>query len=88
MDESRIEHFFATLRAANPEPRSELEYSSVFELLADARKQVATVTAAIEALRDHWVAETDLQTALTGRSPNAAPAMGPTRAAAVGQGGH
>jgi endonuclease-3 len=29
-----IEPFFATLAAANPEPRSELEYSSPFELLA------------------------------------------------------
>jgi endonuclease-3 len=29
-----IEHFFATLAAANPEPRTELEFSSVFELLA------------------------------------------------------
>ncbi len=29
-----IEAFFATLAAANPEPVSELEYSSVFELLA------------------------------------------------------
>jgi endonuclease-3 len=29
-----IEVFFATLRAANPQPASELEYSSVFELLA------------------------------------------------------
>jgi endonuclease III len=28
------ETFFATLRAANPQPASELEYSSVFELLA------------------------------------------------------
>lgn len=29
-----IEPFFATLKAANPEPVSELEYTSVFELLA------------------------------------------------------
>ncbi len=29
-----IETFFATLRAANPQPASELDYSSVFELLA------------------------------------------------------
>jgi len=34
MDDTRTEHFFATLRASNPQPRSELEYSSVFELLA------------------------------------------------------
>jgi endonuclease III len=29
-----VEAFFATLRAANPQPVTELEYSSVFELLA------------------------------------------------------
>ena len=29
-----VEPFFATLQAANPSPQSELEYSSVFELLA------------------------------------------------------
>jgi len=41
---------------------------SVFELLADARQQVASVNAAIEALRDFWIAETDLQAALNGAS--------------------
>jgi len=41
----------------------------VFELLADARDQVASVTGYVEALRDHWLAETDLRTALAGRSP-------------------
>ena len=40
--------------------------ASVFELLADARDQIAGVTGAVEALRDYWVAETDLQTALAG----------------------
>jgi outer membrane protein TolC len=44
---------------------------SVFDLLADSRDQVLGVTAAIEALRDHWIAQTRLQTALTGRSPGA-----------------
>ena len=34
MDECDIEPFFATLKAANPNPQSELRYSSVFELLA------------------------------------------------------
>ncbi len=42
---------------------------SVFELLADAREQVASVTAYVEALRDFWLAETDLQTALSVRVP-------------------
>jgi endonuclease-3 len=34
MKPQAIQTFFATLRAANPQPASELEYSSVFELLA------------------------------------------------------
>ena len=34
MKRAAIEPFFATLQAANPEPRTELEYSSHFELLA------------------------------------------------------
>ena len=34
MKTSDIETFFATLAAANPQPASELEYTSVFELLA------------------------------------------------------
>ena len=34
MKDRDIAPFFATLRAANPEPASELEYASVFELLA------------------------------------------------------
>ena len=43
--------------------------ASVFELLADSRDQVAAVNGYIESLRDFWLAESDLQTALTGRSP-------------------
>ncbi len=34
MKASAIAPFFATLRAANPQPQTELEFSSVFELLA------------------------------------------------------
>jgi outer membrane protein TolC len=49
--------------------------ASVFELLADAKDQIAGVTGAVEALRDYWVAETNLQAALTARSPAAAPGM-------------
>jgi outer membrane protein TolC len=45
--------------------------ASVFELLADSREQVRSVTAYVEALRDFWTADTDLQTAITGRSPGA-----------------
>jgi endonuclease-3 len=33
MTKDQIEHFFATLKAANPMPVTELEYSRVFELL-------------------------------------------------------
>ena len=38
----------------------------VFELLADARSQIASVNAAIEAQRDFWLADADLQMALAG----------------------
>lgn len=38
----------------------------VFELLADARAQITGVTTAIEAQRDYWIAETDLQAAISG----------------------
>jgi len=37
----------------------------VFELIADAREQVASVAASIDALRDFWLAEADLQLAVT-----------------------
>ena len=41
---------------------------SVFELLADAREQIVSVNAYIDALRDFWLAEAELQIALTGKS--------------------
>ena len=41
---------------------------SVFELLADAREQVASVNAYIEALRDYWLADAEMQMALVGKS--------------------
>jgi outer membrane protein TolC len=47
----------------------------VFELLADARAQISSVNAAIEALRDFWLAQADLDMALIGRP------MGPTAGA-------
>jgi endonuclease III len=34
MTPAQVESFFATLRAANPQPETELRYTSVFELLA------------------------------------------------------
>lgn len=44
---------------------------SVFELLADAREQVGAVNGYLDALREYWVAETELQGALGGRLPEA-----------------
>lgn len=46
--------------------------ASVFELLADAREQVAAVSTYIDHLREFWIADADLQTALVGGSPGAA----------------
>ena len=57
----------------------------VFELLADARSQIASVNGAIEALRDFWIAQADLDMALLGKpSMNAMPAatMAPAEAGA------
>jgi outer membrane protein TolC len=51
--------------------------SSVFELLADSRDQIASVSAYVEALRDFWIAETNLQGAMTGRSPAAGSGIRP-----------
>ena len=39
----------------------------VFELLADARTQIASVNASIDALRDFWLAQADLEMALIGK---------------------
>jgi hypothetical protein len=44
----------------------------VFELLADARTQIASVNASIEALRDFWIAQADLDMALIGKPSLAA----------------
>lgn len=45
--------------------------ASVFELLADAREQANAVNAAIDAARDYWIADSDLQLALGGRTTSA-----------------
>ena len=45
--------------------------ASVFELLVDAREQVLAVSSYVEALRDYWLADSDLQMVTTGRSPGA-----------------
>jgi outer membrane protein TolC len=52
----------------------------VFELLADARAQIAGVNAAIEALRDFWIAQADLDMTLIGKA-SPTPAAGPAMAA-------
>ena len=44
--------------------------SSVFELLADARAQITSINAAIDAQRDFWVADTELQFVVSGGSLN------------------
>ncbi len=58
----------------------------VFELLADARAQITSVNSAIEALRDFWVAEADLDMALIGKpniSMGSASSMAPATAGAA-----
>ena len=55
----------------------------VFELLADARLQIASVNAAIEAKRDFWIAQADLDMALIGK-PSLTPSAGPASAAGPG----
>ncbi|MCK6432773.1 MAG: TolC family protein [Aquabacterium sp.] len=58
--------------------------ASVFDLLADSKDQIAGVVGAVQSLRDYWVAETNLQTALTGRSPGAGATLGAAQAATTG----
>ena len=58
--------------------------ASVWDVLADTRSQVMSINSAIEAQRDFWLAEADLQTTLTGTSPGGLAAM---RAGATGMGG-
>ena len=57
--------------------------ASVFELLADARAQIAGVTGAIDALRDFWIAQSDLEMALVGRPGG--PGVAASAAAALAQ---
>jgi outer membrane protein TolC len=47
--------------------------ASVFELLADTRDQVVSVNNAIEAQRDFWNAEIDLQAAINGSGGGVSP---------------
>ncbi|RDK04634.1 TolC family protein [Paraburkholderia lacunae] len=52
--------------------------ASVFELLSDSRDQVGAVNSYIDALKDYWLAETDLQQAVGGRLPPLAVASAPS----------
>jgi outer membrane protein TolC len=60
---------------------------SVWELLADARQQVASVNAAIQALKDFWMAESNLQMSLNGTGAMPIIAGGASMAAEA-SGGH
>lgn len=48
----------------------------VFDLLADARIQITSVNSAIEALRDFWIAQADLEMALIGKPNLLTPSKG------------
>jgi outer membrane protein TolC len=60
----------------------------VFELLVDARERIASSVAALEARRDFFLAETDLQAALIGGGTAPATDADTPRAAAGGRAGH
>jgi outer membrane protein TolC len=59
----------------------------VFELLADARAQIASVNNTIESLRDFWLAQADLDMALIGK-PNLTLPAGPAITAEPGGAAH
>ena len=61
---------------------------SVFELLADSREQVMAVNGAIEAQRDFWMAEADLQMALIGKPSSLGLGTSMVPKAAQAGGGH
>ncbi|SFB29663.1 Outer membrane protein TolC [Collimonas sp. OK607] len=60
--------------------------SSVFELLADAREQANAVNAAIDANRNFWLADSEMQLALGGSLPISTPAPSSSPAPAKPQG--
>lgn len=67
--------------------------ASVWQLLAEARASARTVDAAMQAQRDFWLAEVDLQMALTGSSPAGLAALrsaeaAPALAGTATEGGH
>lgn len=62
--------------------------ASVWDMLAEARNSTQAVANAIEAQRDFWLAETDLQLALTGTSPGALQGLASGAAASTTPQGH
>lgn len=60
----------------------------VFELLAEARAQIDSVTAAIDALREFWIADADLAMARSGASVVAEPSREASAAPVRVPGGH
>lgn len=60
----------------------------VFELLAEARAQIASVATAIDARRDFWRAEAELQQAQIGPAQLSSTASSASRAAPAAGGGH
>jgi hypothetical protein len=56
----------------------------VFELLADARDSIAAVNASIQAQRDFWLADTNLQAAQNGAAAGMRKAAGAAPAMAAG----
>jgi len=49
--------------------------ASVWDLLGDVRMNIAAVNSSIDAQRDFWLADTDLQLVLTGTSPGGLSAL-------------
>jgi multidrug efflux system outer membrane protein len=62
--------------------------ASVWELLAETRNHVTAVNAAIAAQRDFWIADTDLNLALTGTSPGAIATLGGATSSPAAAQGH
>lgn len=60
----------------------------VFELLADAREQIASVVQAIEAQRDFWLADAALQATMVGKPTGAQALAAPSVGSGGRQGGH
>jgi outer membrane protein TolC len=60
----------------------------VFELIADARDQVGSVTQALDAQRDFWLADAALQATLIGKPAGAIVLQSPNAASSGSAGGH